>query len=79
MPVAGGGDAQRMAFGDRLAEQLEQRAVNARVLDAGGREKEFHEALSESWPTGQSEERRSGAPGIDRVLQILSTVRFTVP
>src|SRR5262249_33077602 len=42
MPVRGGGIAESAALGDRLTEKVEQRVVNARVLDAGGRWKKLH-------------------------------------
>jgi hypothetical protein len=45
-PVRSGGDAQRAGLGNRLAEQIDQRVVDARVGDAGGSEKKFHHALT---------------------------------
>ena len=37
MPVPRRGNAQGVALGDWLAQQLDQRRVDARVLNAGGR------------------------------------------
>src|SRR6185503_661685 len=44
--VRRGGDAEGVGFFDRLPQQVDERVVDARVLDAGGREKELHAA---SW------------------------------
>ena len=38
-------DAERVALGDRLAEQVDERRVDARVRDAAGREKKPHACL----------------------------------
>src|SRR6185437_217654 len=44
MPVQPRGDAEGVGLGDRLAQQLEQRVFDARVLDARGGEEELHAA-----------------------------------
>ena len=44
VPVPRGRDAEGAGLGDRLAQQVDQRVVDARVLDAGGSEKKFHAA-----------------------------------
>jgi hypothetical protein len=38
----GSGNAQGVALGNRLAQQVYQSVVDARVLDASGREQKFH-------------------------------------
>ena len=48
VPVRRRGDAEGVALGDRLAEQLDQRVVDARVLDAGRGEEKLHVATSPS-------------------------------
>jgi hypothetical protein len=42
--VVRGRDAESIRFSDRFAEEFDQRTVDARVLDASGREKKFHDA-----------------------------------
>jgi nitroreductase len=42
MPVGRRRDAERAALGDRPAEQVEQRVVDGRVPDAGGREEKLY-------------------------------------
>ena len=37
------GNAESVALGDRLAQQLDERVLDARVLDAGGGEEKFHD------------------------------------
>jgi catechol 2,3-dioxygenase-like lactoylglutathione lyase family enzyme len=44
MPVQRRGNAEGVALGNRLAEQFDQRVVDARVLDAGGRKKKLQVA-----------------------------------
>ena len=44
VPVLRGGDAQGGGVGDRLVQEIDQRLLDAGVLDAGGREKKFHDA-----------------------------------
>ena len=44
VPVRRGGDAEGAGLGDRLAQQVDQRVADARVLDAGGREEKLHAA-----------------------------------
>ncbi len=46
VPVPRGGDAEGVGLGDRFAQEVDQRVVDARVLDAGGREQKLHDALS---------------------------------
>src|SRR4029079_17908548 len=43
--VGRGGDAEGAGLGDRLAEEVNQSIADARVLDAGGREKQLHRGL----------------------------------
>ena len=57
VPVPRSGDAEGVGLGDRFAQQVDQRVVDARVLDAGGREKKLHDA---------SPIRRMGFAGVDR-------------
>ena len=45
MAVARGGDAERVALLDRLREEIEERGVDARVLDPGGSEEKLHVAV----------------------------------
>ena len=45
VPVHRGGDAEGAGVGDRLAQQVDQRVVDARVLDARGSEKKPHACL----------------------------------
>jgi len=45
VPVPRSGDTQGVGVGDRFAQQVNQRVVNARVLDAGGSEKKLHPCL----------------------------------
>ncbi len=42
VPVPRGRDAEGVGLGDRLAQQVDQRVVDARVLDAGGSEEKSH-------------------------------------
>jgi hypothetical protein len=42
VPVGRGGDAQGAGFGNGLAQEVDQRVLDARVLDAGGSEKKPH-------------------------------------
>ena len=44
MPVYGRGDTESVGLGDRFAEEIDERVVNAPVLDASGREKKLHDA-----------------------------------
>ena len=44
MPVQRRGNAEGVALGGRLAEQLDKCVVDARVLDAGGRKKKLQVA-----------------------------------
>jgi len=44
MPVQGRGNAEGVALGNRLAKQFDQCVVDARVLDAGGRQKKLQVA-----------------------------------
>src|SRR5690348_3686282 len=44
MPVHGGRDAEGARLGNRLAEQVDERVADARVLDACGRQKKLHRA-----------------------------------
>ncbi len=46
MPIQPCRDAQSVGLGDRLAQQFDERRMDARVPDAGGREKKFHGAPS---------------------------------
>src|SRR5207248_7150092 len=43
--VRRGGNAEGAALGDRFAQEVDQRVVDARVLDAGGGEKKSHDAF----------------------------------
>ena len=45
MGIACGRNAQSGGLANRLAQQVEQRGVDARVLDSGGREKQLHHVL----------------------------------
>jgi hypothetical protein len=42
VPVPRSGDTEGVGVGDRFPEELDERVVDARVLDAGGGEKKFH-------------------------------------
>src|SRR5262249_35778031 len=42
----GGRDTERGGFGDRFPEQIDQRILDALVLDTGGRQQELHRFLS---------------------------------
>ena len=42
VPVPRGGDTEGVGVGDRFAQQVDQRVVDARVLDASGSEKKPH-------------------------------------
>ena len=67
MPVQRRGNAEGVALGGRLAEQLDQRVVDARVLDAGGSEKKFQSACSFARVLARSLKRlRRGAQFIGR-------------
>ena len=44
MPVSRGGDAKGIALSNWLAQHVEKCLVDARVLDAGRREKKSHES-----------------------------------
>ena len=44
MGVDRGGDAEGAGLGDRFAQEVDQRVVDARVLDASGSEKKPHAA-----------------------------------
>ncbi len=44
MPVRRGRNAESAALGNRFAEETHQRGMNARVLDADGRQEKFHAA-----------------------------------
>ena len=46
VPVQRGRDAEGVALRDRLAQQVDERRMDARVPDAGGREKKFQGAPS---------------------------------
>ena len=66
VPVHRGGDAEGAGVGDRLAQEVDQRVVDARVLDAGGREEKLQDASSMSahgvstgWPPGTHRRRTS--------------------
>ncbi len=43
--VAGGGDTEGVALGNRFAQQVEQRVIDAGVFDAGGCEQKFHNSF----------------------------------
>lgn len=45
MPVSRSGDTESAGVGNRFAYKLDQRVVDARVLDARGSEKKFHHAF----------------------------------
>jgi hypothetical protein len=40
--ISGGGDAEGVALGNRFAQQVKQRIVDAGVSDTTGREQIFH-------------------------------------
>src|SRR5207249_4263954 len=44
VPVRSGRDAEGAGLGNRLAEQVDERVMDARVGDASGSEKKFHAA-----------------------------------
>src|SRR5215469_1889192 len=44
VPVRRGGNAERAGLGNRLAQQVDQRVADARVLNASGGEKKPHDA-----------------------------------
>lgn len=51
-----GGDAEGVGLGNRFAQEVDQRVVDARVLDASGSEKKPHDA-SASLLRGAGRER----------------------
>lgn len=69
MSVESGGDAQGAGVGDGFAQQIEQRCVDTRVLDAGGSEEQFHDGSPKAGRMGQSEERRMRSPGTDIAME----------
>ena len=61
MPVRRGGNAEGAGLGNRFAQQVDQRLVDARVLDPSGSEKKF-DAASRSHGVGvvPTQTRRTG-------------------
>src|SRR5207248_10272240 len=62
VPVRRGGNAEGVALGNRLAQQVEHRVIDARVLDAGRREQKLHgsPSLGCTWSVFGETPRRRG-------------------
>src|SRR4051812_32112228 len=69
MPVHRRRNAKGAALGDRLAKEVEKRIVDARVRDAGGREKKLHAASPGSVATDPSAGRDGRRPRAHRIAR----------
>jgi hypothetical protein len=68
--VSGRRDAECVAFGKRFAQEAHQRVVDARILDAGRREKILHEASlrDAAMPPSLSKKRRRDPEAVVLVM-----------
>src|SRR5690242_17874068 len=73
MAVRRGEDAEDVALGDRLPEQVDHRVVDGRVLDAGGREEQLH-AKCRQFPSDTT----STVPSVTRIA-VSSSIAYDGP